>query len=113
MTMTEPRRATTIEVYEVAMESVDHRTVGELKRRLAAFDRPGTQLVLDLRRVDFMDSSGLGALLATLRRLAASGGDLKVCCLTPAVHVLFELVRVHRVFEVLRSREEALAACEG
>jgi anti-sigma B factor antagonist len=99
-----------VKVFEVPLEAVDHTTVREFKRLVEGVALPGTRLVLDMSRVAFMDSSGLGALLSTLRALAASGGDLKVCHLTPAVRVLFELVRVHRVFDVVETREDALAA---
>lgn len=99
-----------VRVLEVPFEAVDHTTVKQFKERIVAAATPGARLVLDMGQVRFMDSSGLGALLSTLRALAASGGDLKVCALTPAVRVLFELVRVHRVFDVLETRADAVAA---
>jgi len=99
-----------VRVFEVPFEAVDHTTVKQFKQEIAGLAAPGARLVLDMSRVKFMDSSGLGALLSTLRALAASGGDLKVCALTPAVRVLFELVRVHRVFDVLETRADAVAA---
>jgi anti-sigma B factor antagonist len=66
--------------------------------------------VLDLGKVQFVDSSGLGAILSASRQLLETGGDLKICSLTPPVRVLFELVRMHRVFDVLNDREEAVGA---
>jgi len=99
-----------VTVHEVSLEAVDHTTVKEFKATIGALAASGARLVLDMGQVRFMDSSGLGALLSTLRSLSATGGDLKICNLTPAVRVLFELVRVHRVFDVLESREEAIAA---
>ena len=97
-------------VFEPELEVLDTTTVKEFKRQLAENAAPGRRLVLDLGRVQFVDSSGLGAILSASRRLAETGGDLKICGLTPAVRVLFELVRMHRVFDVLNSREEALGA---
>ena len=97
-------------VFEPDLEVLDTTTVKEFKRQLAENTAPGRRLVLDLGRVQFVDSSGLGAILSASRRLAETGGDLKICSLTPAVRVLFELVRMHRVFDVLNSREEALSA---
>lgn len=110
MNMENVRVVPVVKVLEVELEAVDGTTVKEFKSQLAAAAAPGTRLVLDLRRVKFMDSSGLGALLSTLRALAASGGDLKLCGLTPGVRVLFELVRVHRVFDVLETRDDAISA---
>ena len=102
--------AAAVRVFEVPLEALDHTSVKQFKHQIGELAVPGAHLVLDMGRVKFMDSSGLGALLSTLRALAASGGDLKVCALTPAVRVLFELVRVHRVFDVLETSEDAIAA---
>jgi anti-sigma B factor antagonist len=99
-----------VHVHEVLLEVVDHSTVSEFKRQVRGLATPGARLVLDMGRVRFIDSSGLGALLSTLRSLAATGGDLKICGSTPAVRVVFELVRLHRVVDVLESREDAVAA---
>lgn len=71
------------------------------------------KVVFDLGELDFVDSSGLGALLSSLRQLNGQGGDLKLCNLTKPVRALIELVRMNRVFDIFNSREEALAAFGG
>jgi anti-sigma B factor antagonist len=57
---------------------------------------------IDLSRVQFLDSAGLGALVA-LRKTAAERNG-KVRLLNPAPHVqqILELTRLHRVFEIVR-----------
>src|SRR4028118_2310415 len=55
------------------------------------------QIVLDLSGVDFIDSSGLGALVSCLKRLGPRGG-LAVAGATGAVRRLFSLTRMDRVF---------------
>lgn len=67
-------------------------------------------VLIDLTDVQFVDSSGLGALLSCLRQISADGGRLRLCGISRTVRSLFELVRMHRVFEIHGSREEALAA---
>ena len=69
---------------------------------------PGAKLVFDMNALRFVDSSGLGALLSCLRQVHSSGGDLKLCEMAKTVRALFELVRMHRIFEIYSSREEAL-----
>jgi anti-sigma B factor antagonist len=49
-------------------------------------------------------------LLSCLRQVNAKGGDLKLCCLTKQVRVIFELVRLHRIFELFDTREAAAKA---
>jgi anti-sigma B factor antagonist len=67
-------------------------------------------VLLDLHRVAFIDSSGLGALLACQRVIEGAGGQLKLCGLRPEVRAALELVRMDRLIDVYASREEALAA---
>ena len=69
-----------------------------------------TKLVFDLSRLRFVDSSGLGAFLSCLRHVNAKGGDLKLCGMSKPVRAVFELVRLHRIFDILGTREEAVRA---
>ncbi|MEY2686279.1 MAG: hypothetical protein RL375_477 [Pseudomonadota bacterium] len=66
------------------------------------------RVVLDLSSVQFVDSSGLGALIGCLRQLDQQQGDLHLCALSRTVTALFELMRMHRVFTILGTREDAV-----
>ena len=68
------------------------------------------QVVLDLAELELVDSSGLGAILCCLRDVTGDGGDLKVCGLAPAVRAVFDLVRLHRVLDIHRAADDAVAA---
>lgn len=70
------------------------------------------KVVFDMREVRFVDSTGLGSLLSCLRKLAQTGGELKLSHLTAPVRALFELVRMHQVFDVFNTTEEALQSLE-
>jgi anti-sigma B factor antagonist len=52
---------------------------------LAALDRPGSRLLLDLSQVTLMDTSGVAVLISTLRRAAQRGGTLRLLAPSPAV----------------------------
>ena len=67
-------------------------------------------VLLDLEALQFVDSSGLGALLFSLRTMAEREGSLALCNMTKPVRTLFELVRMFRVFDIYSSRYEALKA---
>jgi len=56
--------------------------------------------VIDLAEVQYIDSGGLGCLVAFLRRVRQAGGDIKVATLTDKVRAVFELTRLHRIFEI-------------
>ena len=68
-------------------------------------------VAMDMAKVDFLDSSGLGALIALLKRVAERGGDLKLCGIQKKVRLAFEITRAHRVFEILDTQAEAVKAC--
>ena len=68
-----------------------------------------TRILLDLSHVDFMDSSGLGAMVSILKTIGRDG-DLLLCGLGKTVESLFKLTRMNRVFRIFSTREEALQA---
>jgi anti-sigma B factor antagonist len=62
---------------------IDISSVAKFRARLAELADNGGTLVVDLNRVAFIDSSGLGALVATARRIAERGGGLYAVCSQP------------------------------
>jgi anti-sigma B factor antagonist len=68
-----------------------------------------TTVLLDLQAVDFIDSSGLGSLLSSLRMMNAKDGDLRLFGMRKPVQAMFELVRMHRLFAIYDNEEEACA----
>jgi anti-sigma B factor antagonist len=94
---------------EVNEERMDAHNSGDLKERmLGLFDEGKCNLVIDLSAVRFVDSSGLGALVSGFKNASARDGSLKLCGLQPQVRSMFELTRLHRVFEIFASMDEAL-----
>ncbi len=90
-------------------ERMDAHNSGNLKERmLQLFDEGKCQLVIDLAAVRFIDSSGLGALVSGFKNASARDGSLRLCCLQPQVRSMFELTRLHRVFEIFTTLEESL-----
>ena len=70
------------------------------------------QIVLDLSDVDFIDSSGLGAIISTMIALRPQG-QLMVCNAKDSVLALFRLTRMDRVIPVKNDANEALRAMSG
>lgn len=66
-------------------------------------------VILDLQDVEFVDSSGLGALVALLKRQGRRG-ELQLCQIAPAVARLFQITRMDRIFTIHADRASALAA---
>lgn len=68
------------------------------------------KIVLDLKNVKFIDSTGIGALLSCLRDLASRGGEMKLASISEPVRVLFELVQMNRIFQTYPDCGQAVAS---
>ena len=99
-----------VAVAKVPVDELDASNSSEFKRDITPVLQGNNKVVLDLGRVRFVDSSGLGAMLSCLRQLTAKGGDLKLCSMSKQVRALFELVRMHRIFDIYGTPEEAVRA---
>jgi anti-sigma B factor antagonist len=102
-----------VAVVEVPVEELDASNTGELKQDIGPVLEANKKLVIDLSRLHFVDSSGLGVLLSCLRQIRAGGGDLKLSGMQKQVRAVFELVRMHRIFDIYATREEAVRAFQG
>jgi len=66
------------------------------------------KIVVDVTECEFIDSTFLGSLVVSLKRITASGGDLRLVGFQPVVNSMFQLTRLDRVFESFFTREEAI-----
>lgn len=69
-----------------------------------------SDLLVDLQQLKFIDSAGIGALLAAFKRGQATGGRVAICAPSTAVRRTLELARLDRVFPIFDSVEAALQA---
>ena len=90
---------------------VDLYTAPEFKERLVQVIEDGKkQLVVDLSKATFIDSTTLGVLVGGVKRLRPSGGSLALVCTDQNITKIFEITGLDRVFPIHASREEALQA---
>jgi len=109
----EQRKAGEALVVAPLEERLDARVATDFKERMAELIASGnTKIVLDLSRVEFIDSSGLGAIVSSLKRMGGRG-DLVVCGLQETTMTLFRLTRMDRVFQVFDSEQQAVSALGG
>ncbi|NJL36298.1 MAG: STAS domain-containing protein [Leptolyngbyaceae cyanobacterium RM2_2_4] len=79
----------------------------QIRREVADVVEQDAGIVLiDLKDVTFVDSSGLGALVVALRTVRAAGGKLYICSINDQVKMLFELTSMNQVFEVFIDQAE-------
>jgi anti-sigma B factor antagonist len=96
-------------VMYIKEERLDAHNSGDLKALLLeAFQKGQKNILIDLKEVRFIDSSGLGALVSGFKNAISNQGGLKLSSLQTQVKSMFELTRLHRVFEIFPSSVEAL-----
>jgi anti-sigma B factor antagonist len=92
---------------------IDASVATDFKGKMIDWINAGEKrIVLNLAEVDFIDSSGLGAIVSSLKAIG-SDGDLIICGISDAVMTLFRLTRMNRVFQIFSTEEEALKALSG
>ncbi len=98
-----------VSIISVREERVDAHNSDELKDKLKIlFDTGSKNILVDLRDVRFIDSSGLGALVSGYKSAISHQGTLKLSTLQPQVKSMFELTRLHRVFDIYPTIEDAM-----
>jgi len=98
-----------VSVLFIREDRLDANNSEELKVELRRFYESGTKdLVIDLKEIHFIDSSGLGVLVSGYKNASTSHGTLKLSNLQSQVKSMFELTRLHRVFDIFTSVDDAL-----
>lgn len=98
-----------VTVLFIREDRLDANNSEELKTELRRLFENGTKdLILDLKEVHFIDSSGLGVLVSGYKNASILHGTLKLSSLQSQVKSMFELTRLHRVFDIFTTLDDAL-----
>lgn len=98
-----------VKIITVADSRIDAAMAIQFKEDMRSETDGGPErVILDLSSVDFVDSSGLGAIVAWLKQMGA-GRRLDLAGLTPTVDKVFRLTRMDTVFRLFPSLDKALA----
>ncbi len=98
-----------ITVLFIREDRLDANNSEELKVELhRLFDTGTKDLILDLKEILFIDSSGLGVLVSGYKNASTVHGSLKLSNLQSQVRSMFELTRLHRVFDIFSTVDDAL-----
>ena len=93
---------------------IDMATAPRLRQHvLTVTARELDGLVLDLDRVDFIDSTGLGVIVGAAKRMRMNEGLLRIVCAQPHLNELFELTRLNEVFDLYETLEDAFHDVPG
>ena len=67
-----------------------------------------SHIILNMKDVEYMSSSGFRACISVLRKLKVVNGSLKICNVQPDVNRIFEVIELDSLFDVYKTEEEAL-----
>jgi anti-sigma B factor antagonist len=101
------------EVIDVQGE-IDMYTAPRLRELLIDLVSAGSyQLVVDLDKVGFLDSTGLGVLVGGLKRVRAHDGSLDLVCTQQPILRIFRVTGLTEVFGIYETVDQAIAATKG
>lgn len=87
---------------------VDALNSAELQEAFAHWMKYTSSFVFDCTGLDFIDSSGLGAIVSCLRRALEQNGDLKLVGLNQKVSMVFDITKARKLFSIFPNMEEAI-----
>src|SRR6202041_2518640 len=109
----------TLNVYSDSPEStvvavggeIDVYSAPKLREKLISLVESGSyHLIIDMEAVEFLDSTGLGALVGGLKRGRAHGGRVDLVCTQGRILRIFRITGLSRVFNIYDSVADAVAA---
>ncbi|SFJ28762.1 anti-sigma F factor antagonist [Thermoflavimicrobium dichotomicum] len=95
------------------MGELDHHTAEQVRHQIEhelAKDIY-THLVLNLKHLDFMDSSGLGMILGRYKKVSQLGGRMVLCSIQPSVYRLMEMSGLFKILPTFEDEKSAVSAC--
>jgi anti-sigma B factor antagonist len=88
---------------------IDVYTAPRLRQALIDLVSQGaTDIVVDMDKVDFLDSTGLGVLVGGLKRVKSNDGDLRLVVTQDRIMKIFDITGLSKVFPIHGSLDEAL-----
>ena len=108
LTITEKQSGAGVTILEVK-GFIDTSTSGILEDAIKkVLESSRSKLVLDLAGSEFISSAGWGAMVAYLKKLRASGGDLKLAAMVEKVEKVFKLMEFDSLIDAFANVEEAV-----
>ncbi|MDR3666112.1 MAG: STAS domain-containing protein [Ignavibacteriaceae bacterium] len=103
----EEHGSTLVEVVDIARATLyeAHELTEILSKDIEAGWR---NIVIDLSECDFIDSTYLGAIVISLKKINDLGGQLRLVGLQPEVIEMFRLTKMNKIFKIFENREDAL-----
>ena len=87
---------------------VDVYTAPQLKQQMIGLLEGGaTALIVDLTKVEYLDSTALGVLIGGLKRLREREGNMVLVCPSPRIRRVFEITGLDKIFDIFNTQSDA------
>lgn len=87
-----------------------HTVVGFEEQMNSLIEAGASRIVVDLERLNYISSAGIGAMIGLVQRLRRSSGDLVLVRPSPKVQKILDLLGFTEIFKIVSTEDEALAA---
>jgi len=90
-----------VEIISFSVSKINALIVDEIRESiLRIFENSNLKVIIDLKGVEYVDSSGFGCFLAAMRAARNNYSVLKFANPEPGVNTLFEVLNLHTVFQI-------------
>ena len=98
-------------IVQTAISRLDAEVAMDFRQQMVDLVNQGhRKIVLNLSEVEFIDSSGLGAIVSVLKTMTRDQGELSVCNANDSIMSMFRLTRMDKVFAMYADVKDALVA---
>ena len=88
---------------------LDAYSANDVETKLNSLIEAGqVRLVVSLEQLDYISSSGLRVLLATLKKARKEQGDIKLACLKPSIKEVVDIAGFTQLFDILDTEKDAI-----
>lgn len=93
---------------------LDHHTAEAVKARMEEAIESGNcrNIILSMKNLSFMDSSGLGVILGRYKQITSKGGKMIVCDVNPSVYRLFQMSGMFKILSIADNERSAISSLE-
>ena len=97
-------------IVNILSNRLDAQGADEFKEKMSGLISSGNRcIILDISKVDFVDSSGLGAMVSVFKMIGEDG-EMVICGPSEAAMRMFKLTRMNRVFRIFENEKNAVHA---
>lgn len=90
---------------------VDVYTAPQLKQQMISMLEGGAgNLIVNLTKVDYLDSTALGVLIGGLKRMREMDGNMVLVCPSPRIRRVFEITGLDKIFDIYNTEEDAVSS---